>query len=105
MKMIRMMVMVLALCWLALPARAAGPVYELRVDGLSCPFCAYGIEKRLNQLEGVAGLDTRVEDGIVEVIMEEGESLERSEAEAAVDEAGFTLGGFAERDQEDAGEQ
>ncbi len=26
---------------------AAGTQYNLRVDGLACPFCAYGIEKKL----------------------------------------------------------
>lgn len=28
-------------------ALAAGPSYRLAVDGLACPFCAYGIEKKL----------------------------------------------------------
>ena len=26
----------------------------VRVDGASCPFCAFGLEKRLGHLEGVA---------------------------------------------------
>lgn len=34
-------------------ALAGQPSYKLRVDGLACPFCAYGIEKKLGALEGV----------------------------------------------------
>ncbi len=30
---------------LPLSAFAAPSQYQLRVDGLACPFCAYGIEK------------------------------------------------------------
>ena len=43
---ILMTVMVLSLGWGA-AAFADGTRYELRVDGLACPFCAYGIEKKL----------------------------------------------------------
>lgn len=32
---------------LALPAWSAETRYELRVDGLACPYCAYGIEKKM----------------------------------------------------------
>jgi len=32
---------------------AAGTRYIMRVDGLACPYCAYGIEKKLKKIEGV----------------------------------------------------
>ena len=28
-------------------------VYSLQVNGLACPFCAYGVEKKLSSIEGV----------------------------------------------------
>ena len=41
-------------CLIALSAAAmaASPAYRLLVDGLACPFCAYGIEKKLSAIEG-----------------------------------------------------
>ncbi|HHH13154.1 MAG TPA: copper chaperone, partial [Thiolapillus brandeum] len=38
---------------LAQGAWAAGKHYEMRVDGLACPFCAYGIEKKFKAMKGV----------------------------------------------------
>lgn len=46
---------------------AAKTVYSIRVDGLACPYCAYGIEKKLNELEGVKFIDMDLEKGIVTV--------------------------------------
>lgn len=38
---------------LSVPALAGGLNYRVGVNGLACPFCAYGIEKRLNTIDGV----------------------------------------------------
>ncbi len=46
---------------------AATTVYSIRVDGLACPYCAYGIEKKLNELEGVKFIDMNLDEGIVTV--------------------------------------
>ncbi len=73
----------------------AAPVsYQLRVDGLACPFCAYGIEKKLGALEGVQNIETHIKDGVVIVIMKDGATLDKVTAGQAVKDAGFTLNGF-----------
>jgi mercuric ion binding protein len=46
-------------------AWAVTTVYSIRVDGLACPYCAYGIEKKLNELEGIKFIDMDLEKGIV----------------------------------------
>lgn len=92
-KTIRVLAVVLAIGWLA-TASAAGPSYRLQVDGLACPFCAYGIEKQLSALEGVEMVETHIERSAVVVRMQEGATLDRATAEQAVEAAGFTLGGF-----------
>lgn len=71
--------------------------YAVGVDGLACPFCAYGIEKRLGRIDGVASVETDIADSVVIVMMEEGKSLEKSVAWEAVEDAGFTLGSFERR--------
>ncbi len=36
---------------------------SVQVDGLSCPFCAYGLEKKLRKVENVARIEIRVDEG------------------------------------------
>ena len=88
---------VIVMLW-SLPGLADSPaMYELQVDGLSCPFCAYGIEKRLSQIEGVQSLQTDIGDGVVVVTMRPGISLAEDEARQAVEKAGFTLRGLRKK--------
>lgn len=82
--------------WAVSAALAAGASYRLEVDGLACPFCAYGIEKELSALEGVERIDTNIEAGTVTVTMRDGATLDKDTAREAVTRAGFTLGGFEE---------
>lgn len=46
---------------------AVTTVYSIRVDGLACPYCAYGIEKKLNELDRVKFIDMDLDKGIVTV--------------------------------------
>lgn len=74
-----------------LAAEAAGRRYDLRVDGLSCPFCAYGIEKRLLRTKGVESVGIDLDKGIVRVRVRNGVRLTEKRLERLVHEAGFTL--------------
>jgi len=75
-------------------AASAGETYKLQVDGLSCPFCAYGIEKKLGSLDGVQGVDVDLASGAVRVTMQAHATLDEATATRAVKEAGFTLKHF-----------
>lgn len=79
---------------------AQSPVYTISVDGLSCPFCAYGVEKQLKRLEGVKQVEVDVAKGQVVVSMNEGKTLERGQAVEAVKKAGFTLRSFESAKEE-----
>lgn len=72
-------------------ALSAGTLYELRVDGLSCPFCAYGIEKKLMQTEGVESVEIDLQRGVVVVNVGEGVTLTEPQMKRLVSDAGFTL--------------
>ncbi|MGQ0741066.1 MAG: heavy-metal-associated domain-containing protein [Alphaproteobacteria bacterium] len=87
-------VMAMSLATMAPMALAAGPQYELHVAGLACPFCAYGIEKKLSQIEGVETVETDIASETVTVAMKDGQSLDRTAAERAVKAAGFDLLGM-----------
>ena len=56
----------------SMPAWAACTHYEMRVDGLACPYCAYGIEKKLAAIDGVHNLDVDLENGLVSVDVNDG---------------------------------
>ncbi len=86
----------LALLIWPLAALAAPTQYQLRVDGLACPFCAYGVEKMLKHTEGVAGIDIDINAGTVTVTMAEGATLTEARAGRIVKDAGFTLRAFEE---------
>lgn len=88
------MAIALSLILVATSVLAAPLTYQLRVDGLSCPFCAYGIEKKLGALEGVQGVETNIKDGVVIVTMKDGVMLDEASAKKAVKEAGFSLHSF-----------
>lgn len=77
-----------------LPARQdelAGTDILLRVDGMSCPFCAYGLEKRLLQFPAIDTLVIRVSDGLVQIRLAEGGVVTDEELEEGVEKAGFSL--------------
>lgn len=88
-----LLVLTLAL-WAAPAALAEGASYRVEVAGLACPFCAYGIEKKLHALDGVERVDTHIKEGVVVVTLSEGATLDEATVRQAVQEAGFTLDGF-----------
>ncbi len=81
---------------LPVAAFAGATQYQLRVDGLACPFCAYGIEKELTRTDGVESLDMDINAGIVTVTMADGATMAEEQAKQIVQDAGFTLRGFEE---------
>ena len=91
-RMIRLSAVLLAALW-AMPAWA-GEVYRLTVDGLACPFCAYGVEKKLGAVEGVEELDIDINGGVIWVTMAGETVLDEAAAKQAVEDAGFTLRHF-----------
>lgn len=93
----RIAIAALAIVWTITAALAASASYRLQVAGLACPFCAYGIEKKLSSIPGVAGVETHIKDGSVIVTMKDGATLSKAAAQRAVKAAGFTLNGFSRR--------
>jgi len=69
----------------------AGVTVNLLVDGMVCPFCAYGLEKRLTKLEAVDSLIVRISDGLVQIREKEGQELTEEAVRKEVEKAGFTL--------------
>lgn len=69
---------------------AAGTNYSIRVDGLACPFCAYGIEKKFKAMDGVSNIKVDLDNGIVSVDAKEGVELKEDKMKKLFHDSGFT---------------
>jgi len=76
----------------AVPATAQdqGTKVIVKVDGLSCPFCAFGLEKKLKKLEGVKAVHLKIDAGVAELIFVPRAVIDESKIRKAVEEGGFT---------------
>lgn len=76
---------------LAFVGTVSASEFTLRVDGMACPFCAFGIEKKLLELPGVEQLDILIDEGKIVLILVAGAELDVPALHKAVKNAGFTL--------------
>jgi len=70
---------------------ADGTQYQMRVDGLACPYCAYGIEKNLKKIDGVEKIDFDLNNGLVTVNVAAGVTLTDAQMVKLFTDAGFTF--------------
>jgi len=76
---------------------AAGTQYDMRIDGLACPFCAYGIEKKFTKTEGVKSVDIDLVKGLVIVTTNDEKSFKEAELKTIINDAGFTMKSVIEK--------
>lgn len=69
---------------------AAGNNYSMRVDGLACPFCAYGIEKKFKKMDGISNIKVDLDKGVVSVDAKEGLELKEEQMKKLFHDSGFT---------------
>ena len=69
----------------------------IRVDGLSCPFCAYGLEKHLKRVRGVARVTIDMQAGTATVTLEPGAVVDDTALRGAVEKAGFSASAIHRR--------
>lgn len=62
------------------------------VDGMACPFCAYGVEKKLKKVDGVGSISVDLESGKALLTAAEGTSIDVSGVPGAIRKSGFTPG-------------
>ena len=61
-----------------------------RVEGMTCEHCVRAVTDEVSKVAGVTHVDVDLAGGTVEVT---GEALDDGAVAAAVDEAGYSLGG------------
>ena len=96
MKHILQSILVITLLWSG-AALAAGKLYELRVDGMACAFCAYGIEKKFKKMDGVENVEIDLQKGLVQVKTRADKTFTEDELKTLIHDSGFTLKGLEEK--------
>ena len=68
-----------------------GATVRLKVNGMVCPFCAYGLEKRLQEITSIDAVLIRISDGLVQIRTKENQELTDEVLTDAVKKSGFSL--------------
>ena len=64
---------------------------KLQVDGLACPLCAYGLEKKLKALDGAENFNIDFKEGYATFDLPESTKITKEELKQIVSDAGFSL--------------
>ncbi len=67
-----------------------GTRFDMRVDGVACPYCAYGIEKKFKKIDGVKNIDVDLEQGMVSVCTSDTVAFSDERLTELFNDAGFT---------------
>jgi mercuric ion binding protein len=94
--MYRLTVAMLILVWPGV-SLAENDCYVMRVDGLACPYCAYGVEKKLFQIDGVTAIEIDLDNGVITVNVREDVHLRESDMQKLFNDAGFTFRGLSRK--------
>jgi len=63
---------------------------SVKVDGLSCPFCAYGLEKKFKEIKGAFDIKIDINKGVLTFQMSNGKNISEDLIRKQVKDAGFT---------------
>ncbi len=64
---------------------------EVTILGMSCPFCAYGVQQKLKKLEGVTELVVVLETGVATLQLGEDADISNELLQKTVKDAGFEV--------------
>lgn len=69
--------------------------YDIRIDGITCPFCVSSSEKALKELDGINTIRTNIETGTMTVCAEPSVTLADQQLKQLFLKQGFTYRHFA----------
>ncbi|MCC1483994.1 heavy-metal-associated domain-containing protein [Winogradskyella immobilis] len=64
--------------------------FKIQVDGLGCPFCAYGLEKKFKEFKGIKNVAIDIETGDFTFTFPSDKKLTLLQVKTQVEEAGYT---------------
>lgn len=64
----------------------------MEVDGMTCPFCIYGIEKKLKSVDEIKDAEANLRSATVDLTFKDNAQVSIQRLDKAVDDSGFTPG-------------
>ncbi len=83
------MLFMLGVC-LTLTGQQTMDKFEIQVDGLGCPFCAYGLEKKFKEFKGIKEVQIKIETGDFKFAYPSEKQLTMQAVVDQVKKAGYT---------------
>lgn len=65
---------------------------EIGVEGLSCPFCVWGLEKKLKEVKSIDKINVHLKQAKAEISLKPNTPLNIASLKKTVKEAGFSVG-------------
>lgn len=75
---------------LAFAVHAQSDHFTVRVDGLGCPFCAYGLEKKFKEVDKISDIKVELQKGVLTYKVPASMKMTFEQVEKLVDDAGYT---------------
>jgi mercuric ion binding protein len=72
--------------------------YDMRVDGMTCPFCVATAERMLKKMDGVTRVSTDLDAGVVSVCAEDGVDFTDEQMKKLFLDKGFSYRSMTKRD-------
>ncbi|MBK9993080.1 MAG: cation transporter [Saprospiraceae bacterium] len=69
--------------------------FTLRVEGLGCPFCAYGLEKKFKKVKGIQQIKIDIQSGKMTYNVPTNNAMTLNDVDALVTKAGYTAKGIS----------
>lgn len=90
--------LLLSLLLLGSPITAsAASDYVIKIDGMTCKFCAHNVKKRLKKLDGVEGVSVDQDKGLATITVKPGTELNNDTLKTAISDAGYNYRGIQSR--------
>ena len=89
----RQLIIVAVLVFLTAPAFGADEtILEIDINGMTCPFCVYSLEKELGKLHEVKQVLISLKSNKARLTLKEGAQIDSDTLQEVVLEAGYTPG-------------
>jgi copper chaperone CopZ len=72
---------------------------KVEVKGLACPFCAYGLEKKLKEVDGVKSIKIDFVEGLAYLAVLQSNKPTKETLERIITDSGFTVGNIEYSDK------
>ncbi len=70
-------------------------IIEMEVQGMTCPFCVYGLKKKLEKLSDIKQADVSLKDNKIRLTLEPGVISDEALYREAIKNSGFTSDGIS----------